>query len=188
MKKTGKGITPNEKMKFGTEQHAKKEAQNGNFGEVEISIRLSDILNTIKEQKELGGKFPKTGDYFKDYDMGDNDVEVVGHLDYFDLEMIKDYKFTQDIDKIEPYKFQARFYQWLVYEKYGNLVEAIFEMNEVEDLTDAALLDDKIKETLKTTGKIKEHPFKPMRVSDIIKFRKNIFKTSKKMIYFLEKL
>ncbi len=187
--KSGKGITPNEAMKFGTAEHAKKEAKNGNKGEVEIIINLNDILEDIKEKKEFanGGKFQtKAKDYLKDYDLKGNEVVVVGHLDYYDGEKIVDYKFTRDIDKFEPYKFQVRFYQWLVWEKYGSLVSAILEMNETIDLSDELLLEGKDESGLKTTGKIKEHQFKPMRGADMIKFRKNIFSTARKMIYLLE--
>jgi hypothetical protein len=186
----GKEISANKYMKFGTAEHKKKEEKNGDFGEVELKLVLNDLAKQITETSKLSlpeHQKPRIlKDYLKDYDLKD-EVIVYSHIDFFDGDKIIDYKFTQKIDKFDCYKFQMTFYQWVVYENFGKLVPAILEMNEVQDLSDELLLEGKHESGLKTTGTIKEHCFKPLTNTNIIKFRKNIFATAKKMIYLLEK-
>jgi hypothetical protein len=139
----------NEAMKFGTEQHKKKELLNGSTGEVEIKVPLDEHI-------------------------------IVGHIDYYNGEEIKDYKFTQKIDKFEGYKFQIAFYQYLVYRQDNKLVPATLEMNEV-------FYDPFADIEYSTTGKILEHNFKKPTKEILFKFEKKISSALKQMCYLVEK-
>jgi len=105
---------------------------------------------------------------------------IVGHIDYYDGKEIKDYKFTQKIDRFEGYKFQVAFYQYLVWRRDNVLVPATLEMNEV-------LYDPFADIEYTTTGKILEHKFKKPTKEVLSKFEKKILSAMKQMIYLVEK-
>lgn len=105
---------------------------------------------------------------------------IVGHIDYYNGKEIKDYKFTQKIERFEGYKFQIAFYQYLVWRKDGVLVPATLEMNEV-DYNPFADVE------YTTTGKILEHKFKKPSKENLLKFEKKISSAIKQMIYLVEK-
>lgn len=144
------GIKPNEAMKFGTAQHAIREKENGEYGEINIII---------------------------DFDF----CFLSGTLDLYNREIIKDYKYTQNINKWEGYKMQVAIYQYLVWKRDNVLVPAVLEMNEV-------LSSPFADQEFSLTGVIKEYPFKPPTKKDLLTFEKKIISALKQMCYLVDKL
>jgi hypothetical protein len=131
--------------------------------------------NCHREREKENGEF---GEIKIIIDMGI--CNLSGTLDYYNGEIIKDYKYTGCIEKFEGYKNQICVYQYLVWKKYNKLVPAILEMNEVDYNP-----FNEVEYT--TTGKILEHKFKKPTTTDLISFEKKVVSSLRQMLYLMEK-
>jgi hypothetical protein len=103
-----------------------------------------------------------------------------GTLDYYNGEIIKDYKYTQKVEGFEGYKTQICVYQYLVWKRDNKLVPAVLEMNEVDYNP-----FNEVEYT--TTGKVLEYKFKKPTKQDLEKFEKRISSALKQMMYLISK-
>lgn len=128
-----------------------------------------------REREKENGEF---GEIKIIIDMGI--CNLSGTLDFFDGEIIKDYKYTGRMESFEGYKTQICVYQYLVWKRDNKLVPAILEMNEVDYNP-----FNEVEYT--TTGEIKEYNFKKPSKQDLEKFEKKICSALKQMIYLVER-
>ena len=128
-----------------------------------------------REREKENGEF---GEIKIIIDMGI--CNLSGTLDYYNGEIIRDYKYTQKVESFEGYKTQICVYQYLVWKKYNKLVPAVLEMNEV-------LYNPFNEPEYTTTGKMIPYNFKSPTTADLKKFDDKVLSSLKQMIYLIER-